>query len=164
MEKLVEEGKTKSIGVSNFPVQDLRELLSYAKIKPVVNQIELHPYVRSRDLVEFCRQNDIVIEAFSSLTSLVHKKGGPVDIVVEEIATRLGRTPAQVLLRWSLQLGGVVVTTSKKKERLNEYLSVQHFELSNDDFQKILDAGALLDYRRCLPDMKWNSPSSNERS
>jgi len=155
LEKLVEQGKTKSIGVSNFRVQDLKDLLSYAKIKPVVNQIELHPYVRSRDIVEFCKKNGIVLEAYTPLASLVHTQGGPVDAVVDQIAARLGRTAAQVLLRWNLQYGDVVVTTSRQPDRLKEFLAIDEFELSNDDVHNILDAGAKHDFRKYWHEHKW---------
>jgi len=159
LETTVDQGKAKSIGVSNFRVSDLEELLSFARIKPVVNQIEFHPYLLSSSgkIVEFSNQNEILIESFGPLASIVHKPNGPVDPVVSEIANRLGKSPAQVLLRWNcIKTKGVVVTTSSKIDRLKEYLGTTEVDLSQEDVEKIDEAGRSSEpYRRFWADKPW---------
>ncbi|KAI0826685.1 Aldo/keto reductase [Trametes gibbosa] len=144
MEKLKKDGLVKSIGVSNFGVADLQILLASAKVKPVANQILLHPYVHARQLpiIEFGKVNGIVSEAYSVLIPLTHQPGGPVDKPVGAIATRLGVKPEQVLLAWAKNKGVVVVTSSTKKERLEGYLAAGDIELTVADVAAIDAAGA----------------------
>jgi len=149
-ELLKKEGLAKSIGVSNFSVDDLKELLSTAEIKPAVNQILLHPYVyaRQKDLIAFQDKHSIVTEAYSALIPLVHNPGGPVDKPVNAISKRLDVQPEQVLLAWVKAKGAVIVTTSSKKDRLVRYLAVGDIKLTEEDVKKIDGAGAKLDLRR----------------
>ncbi|CAF0826190.1 unnamed protein product [Rotaria sordida] len=153
MEKLFENGKVKAIGVSNFQKNHLEELLALKpKIKPAVNQIELHPYVyeASREVIEYCKSNEIAIESYSPLGSLIYKPGGPVDEVVEKLAKKYNRSPAQILLKWNLKKGDIAVTTSSKQERLEDFLNVldENFQLNNEDIKAIDDAGAKLHFRQ----------------
>eukprot|EP01102_Stenamoeba_stenopodia_P004996 TRINITY_DN15499_c0_g1_i1.p1 TRINITY_DN15499_c0_g1~~TRINITY_DN15499_c0_g1_i1.p1 ORF type:complete len:297 (-),score=98.61 TRINITY_DN15499_c0_g1_i1:59-949(-) len=150
MESLVEAGMTKSIGVSNFRISDLEELLVFAKIKPAVNQIEHHPYLQQPDLWNFCKKNEIIIECYSPLATINLKPGGPVDDVVSEIAKAHNKTPTQVLLQWTLQKGNVAITTSSKRERLDEALAVlkEPFKLTDDEIKRINDEGAKLKFRK----------------
>jgi len=116
LERLYEEKRARSIGVSNFLVPHLTELLGKAKHVPAVNQIELTPFLQRRETRALCRQHGIVIEAYSPLT-----RGKRLDHpVVVEVARRLGRTAAQVLLRWGLQHGHVVLPKSTKSARIAE--------------------------------------------
>ncbi|KAJ7843364.1 Aldo/keto reductase [Mycena olivaceomarginata] len=144
MEDIKAQGLVKSIGVSNFEVTDLAILLASAKVKPVANQILLHPYVYARQLpiLEFAATNKIVIEAYSALIPITSLPGGPVDAPVNSIAARLGVTPDQVLLAWTKAKGAVVVTTSSKKERLLGYLNAGDLELTTEDILSIDVAGA----------------------
>ncbi|KAK7691553.1 hypothetical protein QCA50_004952 [Cerrena zonata] len=144
MEKLKTDGLAKSIGVSNFEIEDLKILLASAKIKPVANQIFFHPYILGRQapLVKFGTDNGIVSEAYSILTPLTHQPNGPVDGPVNDIATRLNIKPEQVLLAWGKAKGVVVVTSSTKKERLEGYLSAGDIELTKEDINNIDNAGA----------------------
>jgi diketogulonate reductase-like aldo/keto reductase len=153
MEKLVENGKVKAIGVSNFQKKHLEELLALnPKIKPAVNQIEFNPYVyeASRELIEFCKSNGIAIEAYSPLGPISYKPGGPVDEVVEKLAQKYNRSPAQILLKWNLIKGDIVITTSGKRERLEDFLQVfdENFQLNEEDIQAIDEAGAKLHFRK----------------
>ncbi|KAJ7162836.1 Aldo/keto reductase [Mycena filopes] len=145
MEDIKEQGLVKSIGVSNFEVNDLAILLASAKVKPVANQILLHPYVYARQLpiIEYAAKHNIVIEAYSALIPVTSRPGGPVDVPVAAIATRLGVTPDQVLLAWTKAKGAVVVTTSSKKERLLGYLNAGDLELTTADIAAIDTAGAI---------------------
>jgi len=89
-------GLTKNIGVSNFRIKDIQRILKVAKHKPVVNQIEFHPYLQQNNLRKFHAENDILTEAYAPLCPLTTKKDGPLTAVVERIAKEQGRTPAQV--------------------------------------------------------------------
>lgn len=125
LERIYEEKRARSIGVSNFLVPHLEELLGKAKHPPVVNQIELTPFLQRRDTVDFCRQQGIVIEAYSPLTH-----GQRLDHpVLLDIARRVDRTIAQVLLRWSLQKGNVILPKSSKPARIAENARLFDFAL-----------------------------------
>ncbi|KAI8927617.1 NADP-dependent oxidoreductase domain-containing protein [Entophlyctis helioformis] len=126
MEKLVDEGKTRAIGVSNFNIRNLKELLAYARIKPAVNQVELHPYLPQNELLEFCKANDILVTAYSPLGSTPGPGSVLNDTTIAEIATRLGKTPAQVLISWAVQRGTQRITSN-----------FQDFVLPDADFQAI---------------------------
>ncbi|OCF43089.1 oxidoreductase [Kwoniella heveanensis CBS 569] len=144
LEKIKKEGYAKSIGVSNFSKEDLQELIASASIKPVVNQILLHPYVISSTtpLLQYMSSQHIVPEGYSTLIPLTSKPGGPVDKPVQKIADRLNVKPEQVLLAWSKAKDAVIVTTSSKKDRLEGYLDVGDIVLTPEDVKAIDDAGA----------------------
>lgn len=140
MEELVGAGRVKAIGVANFTAPLLLDLLSYAKVKPAVNQIELHPYFQQTRLVEFFRRLDMVVTAYSPLARpgyeemsarLVDEK------VVRSIADAHGKTPAQVLLRWGIQRNTVVIPKSTHPERIRENIGVFDFTLSESDMREI---------------------------
>ncbi|TDL18671.1 Aldo/keto reductase [Rickenella mellea] len=145
MEKIKADGLVKTIGVSNFEVKDLAILLAHAKVKPVVNQILLHPYVYARQIpiLEYCKANDIVVEAYSSLIPITQLPGGAVDKPVNQIAARLGAKPEQILMAWAKAKGAVVVTTSSKKERLQGYIAAGDLQLTPKDILDIDVAGAV---------------------
>ncbi|KAI0292017.1 Aldo/keto reductase [Russula brevipes] len=144
MEAIKQAGLAKSIGVSNFGVDDLAVLLASAKIKPAANQILLHPYVYASQapLLEYDAAQGIVTEAYSALIPITHRPGGPVDRPVNEIARRLNATADQVLLAWVKAKGAVAVTTSSKKSRLEGYLAAADLELTPADVAAIDAAGA----------------------
>ncbi|KAJ7621365.1 Aldo/keto reductase [Roridomyces roridus] len=152
MEVIKKQGLVKSIGVSNYDEKDLALLVSSAKIKPVVNQILLHPYVyaRQKPILEFAAENDIVIEAYSALLPITSLPGGPLDTPLNDIAGRLGVTTDQVLLAWTKAKGAVVVTTSSKKSRLEGYLNAGDLKLTEEDMAAIDAAGALGPPRSCI--------------
>jgi methylglyoxal/glyoxal reductase len=127
LEKLHAEGRARAIGVSNFLVPHLRELLAHAKVAPMVNQLELTPFLQRREAVELCRQHDIVLEAYSPLTRGERLS----DPVLVSIAQRVARTPAQVLLRWGIQKGFVVLPKSTRAARIEE--NAQLFDFALDD-------------------------------
>ncbi|KAL4859666.1 putative oxidoreductase [Chlorella vulgaris] len=129
LEEAVREGLIRSIGVSNFGVPHLLKLAETASVKPAVNQIELHPWQQRPDVVAHCRAEGIVLEAYSPLAK-AQKLGDP---VVRQVAERLGVTPAQVLLRWSLQKGFVPLPKSNSPDRQRSNLDVFRFELGAED-------------------------------
>ena len=129
-EKLYADGRVRAIGVSNFHIPHLQRLLDEGSVVPAVNQIELHPQLPQAELREFHAQHGIVTEAWSPLA-----RGGAVlaDPTVTTIAERAGKSPAQVLLRWSLQLGNVVLPRSVTPSRIAENLELFDFSLTEDD-------------------------------
>ncbi|KAJ3739059.1 Aldo/keto reductase [Lentinula detonsa] len=144
MEKLVEQGVVKSIGVSNFGVNDLAVLLASSKIPPAVNQILLHPYVYATQapIIDYAKKHKIIIEAYSALIPLTQRPGGPVDVPVKELSKKLNVAPEQVLLAWVKTKGAVAVTTSSKKDRLKRYLDAGDIFLADEEITAIDAAGA----------------------
>ncbi|HEY0477297.1 MAG TPA: aldo/keto reductase [Kofleriaceae bacterium] len=125
LERALADGRARAIGVSNYLVPHLRELLGEAKVVPHVNQIELTPFLQRREACALCRGHGIVIEAYSPLTR-GERLGHP---VVGAIARAVGRTPAQVLLRWGIQHGFVILPKSIRRERIAENAAVFDFTL-----------------------------------
>jgi diketogulonate reductase-like aldo/keto reductase len=140
MEKLLAEGKVRAIGVSNFLAHHLRDLMAASSVKPAVNQVEFHPFLVQKELLDFDAGQGIRHEAWAPLTRARSLE----DPVIVEIARRHGRTPAQVVLRWDLQLGVVTIPKSVHRERIRENGQVFDFELDRSDMERItgLDAGA----------------------
>ncbi|KAG8800782.1 hypothetical protein FRC17_006805 [Serendipita sp. 399] len=126
MERTRKEGIAKSIGVSNFDANQLSELLKIAKDLPVINQIRLHPYIYkpSIETLKLCAENQIVVEAYGSLFPITQYPEGPVTGAITSPQRRLGATAAQVLFLWVRAKGAVVVTTTNREERLQEYLGL----------------------------------------
>ena len=138
-ERIKEEGGARSIGVSNFRVEDLKRLGQEAEHRPSVNQIELHPRFQQAELRECNDEQGIATEAWSPLAQgdLIE------DGTIETIAAHHDRTPAQVILRWHLQIGNVVIPKSATPERIRENFEIFDFELSEDDMAALerLDTG-----------------------
>jgi methylglyoxal/glyoxal reductase len=133
LEKLYEDGLVKAIGVSNFQVHHLKDLLADAKVKPVVNQVEFHPYLTQKELLAYCNEENIQLEAWSPLM-----QGEVVRVdVIKELAEKYGKTPAQIVLRWDLQHGVVTIPKSVKEHRIRENADVFDFELSQEDMDKL---------------------------
>ncbi len=134
LEHLYKEGRVKAIGVSNFQIHHLEDLLKDAEIKPVINQIELHPYLSQKDVREFCKENDIQVEAWSPLMA---GNGLLENDVLKEIAKKYNKTAAQVVLRWDLESDVVTIPKSTNERRLIENIDIFDFSLSKDDIEKI---------------------------
>jgi len=145
-EELKKEGLTKSIGVSNFQITDLEAIKKAGLSTPTVNQILLHPYVyaRTKDLLEYHSENGIVTEAYSTLYPITHETSGPVTAVITAIGVVHSATPAAVLFAWARSKGAVIVTSSRQKERLEDYLSAGDLELTPAELASIDKAGASL--------------------
>lgn len=133
LERLHREGKCKHIGISNYLVRHMEELLTYAEIKPAVNQSEYHPYHLNRDVVEYCQRNGIQFQAYTSLGQ------GEVisDPTVAAISTRIQRKPCQVALKWAMQDGIGVIPMSTKPEHIVDNCGVWDWTLSEDDMKAI---------------------------
>jgi 2,5-diketo-D-gluconate reductase A len=144
-ERIHEEGRSRTIGVSNFRIEDLERLEPEAETRPTVNQVELHPRFHQAELRAWHQEHDIATEAWSPLGQGALLGEEP----IVEIAERHGRTPAQVILRWHLQLGNVVIPKSVTPERIRENFDVFDFELGEEEMAAIeaMDTG-----RRFGPD------------
>jgi 2,5-diketo-D-gluconate reductase A len=134
LEKVYNEGRARAIGVSNFQIPHLRRLFEETDVVPAVNQIELHPYLQQEELRAFHAEHDIATEAWSPLA-----KGGTLlkDDTVTRLAAERGRTPAQIVLRWHVQIGNVVIPKSVTPSRIRENIEVFDFELSDADLAAI---------------------------
>lgn len=139
LEELYEEGRCRAIGVSNFLVHHLEELLAGCRIRPMVDQVEFHPWLVQPELLAFCQEHRIRHEAWSPL---MQGRFTEIDALAE-IAERQERTPAQVLLRWCLQKGSVTIPKSVRPERIRENASLFDFSLSEGEMATIdaLDRG-----------------------
>ena len=138
-ERIKEEGGTRSIGVSNFRIEDLERIEAEAEQRPTVNQIELHPRLQQAELRSWLAEHEIATEAWSPLAQGELLEDG----TIETVAAHHDRTPAQVILRWHLQLGNVVIPKSSNPERIRQNFEVFDFELSEDDMAALerLDTG-----------------------
>jgi 2,5-diketo-D-gluconate reductase A len=129
MERAHQRGYARSIGVSNFSLGELDELLSIAETRPVVNQVQFSPFEYRRRLLEACEERDVALEAYSPLGTGRHLS----DARVQQIAERVGRTPAQVLLRWCVQRELIAIPKSTHRERIEENAQIFDFSLSDED-------------------------------
>jgi diketogulonate reductase-like aldo/keto reductase len=132
LERLHAQGLAKAIGVSNYGVAELRSLVDSADVLPACNQVEWHPWDFDLDLLELCRSTGVVLEGYSPLGQGRHVD----DPRVVELARTLGRTPAQVLIRWSLQRV-VTIPRSKSRERIAENFDVFGFELGDEEMARL---------------------------
>lgn len=139
LEELLAQGKVKSIGVSNFEPHHLEELLTFAKVTPVLNQVELHPKLAQKELRDFCQKHNIKIQAWSPLM-----QGQLLDNpVITAIAAKHQKTPAQVILRWDIQQDILLVVKSVHEARMRSNADVFDFSLDEDDMNALnqLDEG-----------------------
>lgn len=133
MTQLYKEGRIRSIGVSNFKPHHIESLMQQADIMPMVNQIELHPGLMQQETVDYCRKNDIVVESWGPFSRGNLLKSG----LIDGMAAKYGKTPAQVTLRWHLQQGFLPLPKSVTPERIVENARIFDFELSPQDMQTI---------------------------
>ncbi|MGZ9819160.1 aldo/keto reductase [Peribacillus simplex] len=133
LETLYKEGKVKAIGVSNFQIHHLKDLMEDAEVKPMVNQVECHPRLTQKEVQAFCKEQGIQLEAWSPLM-----QGELLDNdVLQAIATKHGKSVAQVILRWDLQNGIVTIPKSTKEHRIVENSSVFDFKLTEEEMNQI---------------------------
>lgn len=148
MEEIYNEGLVKNIGVSNFNVQLMRDMLGYVKVKPANLQIEIHPYMLQTNLVNFCHKHGITVTAYSSFgvssyTGIMDQYKGKEntsvieDPVIKSIGEAIGKTSAQVSLRWAVQRGLSVIPKSMNEERMGQNLDILSFSLTEDQMKQI---------------------------
>jgi len=144
MEEILAQGKCRAIGVSNYTVRHLEEILEHGQVVPAVNQIELHPFLHPGGLLSFCVGHGIQIESYSPLTKALHLHHP----VIEHVARRRGHTPAQVVLRWHVQHGFIPIPRSVQRNHIEENIRVFDFSLTDEDMQQLdsLDRGVHLDW------------------
>ncbi|KZE97273.1 Glyoxal reductase [Geobacillus stearothermophilus] len=133
LEKLYKDGYVRAIGVSNFQIHHLQDVLADCEIKPMVNQVEYHPRLTQKELLTFCRENGIQLEAWSPLMR------GEIltEPTIVEIGKKYGKTPAQVVLRWDLQHGVVTIPKSVTPARIKENADIFDFSLTDEEMKQI---------------------------
>jgi len=135
MEAIYTDGKAKAIGVSNYELHHLREMDSYAEIMPAMNQIEVHPFWYRKDLVDYCHSHDIAVTNYSPLTRKEHLG----DKTIVQIAERHKKTPAQVMLRWGMQLGDIVIPKASSPKHIKENIDIFDFELTQNEMEDLAE-------------------------
>jgi diketogulonate reductase-like aldo/keto reductase len=133
MERILKEGRCRAIGVSNYTTRHLKELEQEADIIPMVDQVELSPYLDQKELRTHCFEKNIIIEAYSPLTRGKRFK----DPILMKIAEGHGKSPAQILVRWAIQIGVVPLPKSTHADRIIENAKVFDFELNDDDMASL---------------------------
>jgi len=153
MEDLVSEGKVRNIGVSNYSRRHLEQLFTHCRVKPLVNQVELHPLNAQVDLVQFCRDAGVRVQAYASLGG--GDNGGPMltHPVVKSLAQALSKAPAQILLKWAVVKGFLVIPKTRSAERMKENMDL-NFELTESQVLRLdaLDKSRRLTWKNVDPD------------
>ncbi len=133
LERVYQNGYAKAIGVSNYSIDDIERVLEYATVAPMVNQVEFNPKLHDLELLQYCKEKKIVVEAYSPLG-----RGGLIrNQEVNDIADEYQKTPSQILIRWALQHGTVVIPKSSNRERIKENANVFDFELAEIDMDQL---------------------------
>ena len=133
METLLKKGRCRAIGVSNFTIRHLEELIGESHVIPSVNQVEFHPFLYQKELLEYCQMKGIQVEAYSPLARgerLKHPR-------IISLATKYSKTPAQLMIRWGIQHGPVVIPKSTREERIRENSQVFDFDISDYDMRSL---------------------------
>ena len=157
METIHKSGKARSIGVSNLLPSQLESILKTATIVPAINQVEWHPYLQhvgkaalasdGTDFVTFHQKHGIALASYGPLTPVTRAPGGPVDPALEKLAKKYNVGAGAVLLRWAMDRGLVVITTSSKEERMKEYLAATKFSLEKEEVDEITKLGKQKHFR-----------------
>lgn len=163
LESCAEAGLSRHIGVSNFSIKKIKELLGKCKVRPEVNQIELQPLLQQNDMLDFCNSEHIVLTAYSPLGSFDRpaqfKAPDEPNLlqnpVILEIAETNGYSPAQVLIRWAIQRGTSVIPKSVNPQRMQQNFEAASLELSKEDMQKLLEMDI---HKRIITGGFWNAP------
>lgn len=147
MERVKEAGLAKSIGVSNYLPKHLSAILQTAKVKPVCNQIEFHPYLQHTELLDFHKKHDIATVAYSPLAAAVKARPGPCDDFLAALSKKYAVSEGEICLRWCIDQDVVPVTTSGKEQRLSDYLRAATFKLTPTEIQTLNELGQKKHYR-----------------
>ncbi|TGO82543.1 hypothetical protein BPOR_0809g00040 [Botrytis porri] len=146
MEAVKASGKAKAIGVSNFAISHLETIKAGASEIPAVNQVEYNIYLQQSELSAYCQRYGITIEAYGPLAPCITE--GPAKVTVGELARKYGVGEAEICLRWCVQKGVVVVTTSLKEERVKGYLTALEFSLEDEEIEQLSSVGASHHFRK----------------
>ena len=145
-ESLVEKGMTKSIGVSNYNVQNILIILSFCKIKPAVNEVEFNPYLYQKDLKEFCDKENIKIFSYYPLVKgrlcspeLIKEKNLDLlnEPIIKQLSEKYNKTPGQIVLNWHVHLGNVVIPGTSNPNRMKENLGALEFKMEENEYELI---------------------------
>ncbi|KAI9730563.1 MAG: hypothetical protein M1834_005804 [Cirrosporium novae-zelandiae] len=147
MEKVQKLGKAKSIGVSNYLQEHLEATLKSATVTPAINQIEYHPYLQHGNLIPFCKEHGIAIAAYAPLTPVVKAKPGPLDGYLASLSQKYNVSEAEIMLQWCIGQGVVAITTSRKEQRMSDYLRALTFKLTPKEVEDIREQGKGKNYR-----------------
>lgn len=148
MEAIQASGRAKSIGVSNFLPEELDPILKSAKVQPAINQIEYHPYLQHQGLLDYLREKKIAAACYAPLTPITRSKSGPVDTLWQQLAKKYGVSESEIGLRWPIDQGLIVITTSSSEERLQRYFSfLPKFKLTPKEVDDISQEGKKRNYR-----------------
>ena len=144
MELAFEKGLIKNIGVSNFSIKKLTSIIEQAKIKPVTNQIEVHPYMQQDKMLKFCKENNILITCYSPIGSaLIKMEDSQSNMIllknelINQLAEKYEKSPAQILLNWGLNRGTILIPKTIKPKRAIENFASQEFEMETIDIESI---------------------------
>ena len=166
MESLVDKGLTKSIGCSNYNVQSLLNLLSFCRIKPVVNQVEFHPYYYQKGLKDFCDKENIALMAYYTMArgngvrNYIKEHNGEMDIFKEEdikhLAKKYDKTPGQIILNWHIHQGNIAIPSTSNLDRMKENLGALNFEMKDSDVEKLCKYGKKMKFCGCVRFFGYN--------
>ena len=133
LENICQSKKAVSIGLSNFEIKHLNDIFAHCNIAPVLNQIERHPNLIRKELIEFCQKHNMVVEAWSPLArgKLLNNE------TIKKIAEKYNKTPSQIILRWNIESNISVIPKSKTKERIEENINIFDFKLDREDIENI---------------------------
>ncbi|MGH7195651.1 MAG: aldo/keto reductase [Candidatus Saccharimonadales bacterium] len=134
LEEIKAAGQAASIGVSNYTIRHLEEMKSYAHEMPAINQVELHVFLQQPELIEYCHQNNIAVEAYSPLA---HAKAGADNPLLQELAKKHHKSFAQIMLRWLIQNGLIILPKSVTPKRIQENINIFDFKLDKEDMQNL---------------------------
>ncbi|TIA90167.1 hypothetical protein E3P99_01677 [Wallemia hederae] len=154
MESLQKEGLAKSIGVSNYRIKDLDELLSKASVKPVINQVEFHPFVFDKvgELLEYSNKHDIKLASYAGLAPITKTRNEDFDKLIAQLTTKYKQSEQAILYNWIRKHGVLVVTTTSKQERLDEIKSLA-IDLADEDVKAIDHVGSRYHHRYYMSHM-----------
>ena len=133
LEEIQEAGRARSIGVSNYTIKNLEDMKTYAKVMPAINQVELHVFLQQPELLKYCSENNIAVEAYSPLAHFVSFENP----IIEAIAAKHGRTYAQIMLRWCVEQGLIVLPKSITPERIASNFEIFDFSLDEKDMKAL---------------------------
>ena len=166
MESLVDKGLTKSIGCSNYNVQSLLNLLSFCRIKPVVNQVEFHPYYYQKGLKDFCDKENIALMAYYTMArgngarNYIKEHNGEMDIFKEKdikhLAKKYDKTPGQIILNWHIHQGNIAIPSTSNLDRMKENLGALNFEMKDSDVEILCKYGKKMKFCGCVRFFGYN--------
>lgn len=147
MESVQASGKARSIGVSNYTQKQVEVTLAIAKVPPSINQVEYHPYLQHENLVPYMKSKGIATAAYAPLTPIRKARPGPCDTLLEALSKKYYVSEGEIALRWCIDQGIVVITTSSNEQRLSDYLRATTFRLTPKEVRDVSEAGILKHYR-----------------